>query len=477
MVEKLIKNYKYELSIFSILFIIYSFLSYSVTITNDSVTNIEQISSLDILSRSSHFTFHFFGVGFFIVLNTVFGLSVVISTQFMLALMSATGSVALFVVAREMFSNTKTALISVFIYAFSTGVFRFSCQVEYLVLVPSFALISLVFFVKKQYLISGIILGLGLLTSPFVLLFSPMYFLFVDTKKIFIKQNFIFLAGLFVMYFVVNIFTFKETVSGHWSYGIVFDFYQKVILELNYFRIASIWVYGYLRSFNLLVFAIPFSLIYSYKHFPRLFVIFLLTLILHLPVAVPEARYGGYQMTVYPIVALVLANSIVQNFESFKKTFIAFLTLYLLINLNILFIERSFHRTLRDTYVKMNQDLPTGSVLFTYHASKPIMTVYATRLKAFTLLSDYQEANATHLQGYIKPNLSQLMKQNNTYLLESGMSYPDDYIKNFFASFVSDQGAKQKGFGLFKLSTIESNIKFERIPGYELDVYKVIYNK
>ena len=102
----------------------------------------------------------------------------------------------------------------------------------------------------------------------------------------------------------VNIFTFKETLTGHWSYGWEIIYYSGIWSDINQLRIAAIYVYGYLRSFNIIIILLPFVLYYLYNSNKELFYVLIITIFIHLPVAIPEARYGGYQMTAYPIIAI-----------------------------------------------------------------------------------------------------------------------------------------------------------------------------
>ena len=130
---------KIPLLIFLILTTLYIVFGYGVMITNDSVTNIDQIVSMNIWSRSSHFTFHLLGVIFYLFFSKLLSLSAVTSIEIMLAVFSAAASVALYQIVLKKFNNANQAIITVIIYAIASGIFRFSSQVEYIVLVPSIA--------------------------------------------------------------------------------------------------------------------------------------------------------------------------------------------------------------------------------------------------------------------------------------------------------------------------------------------------
>ena len=84
------------LLIFIILTILYISLGYGVTISNDSVTNVDQITALDLWSRSSHFSFHLLGVIFYLIFSKLISLTAVTSIEIMLAIFSASAAVALY---------------------------------------------------------------------------------------------------------------------------------------------------------------------------------------------------------------------------------------------------------------------------------------------------------------------------------------------------------------------------------------------
>ena len=186
-------KFKVQYLIFFILALTYILFGYGVTISNDSVTNVDQIVSLDLWNRSSHFSFHLFGILFYLIFSKLIGLSAITSIEIMLAVFSAAGAVSLYQIALKKFNNINQAIITVIIYSFASGIFRFSCQIEYLILVPSLGLISLYFYSKGQNFIAGIFFGFGLLTSPLLVLFTPMFLLFTSYKELFKKQNIIFI--------------------------------------------------------------------------------------------------------------------------------------------------------------------------------------------------------------------------------------------------------------------------------------------
>lgn len=459
--------------IFFGLTLLYILFGYGVTISNDSVTNVDQITALDLWSRSSHFSFHIFGIAFYLLFSKLFGLSAVASIELMLALFSASSSVALYLITKTKYGSVSQSILTVIIYSLASGIFRFSCQVEYLVLVPSLVLISLFFYSRKQYLASGVFFGLGLLTSLFAALFIPAFFLFTSFKEIFTKQNLVFALSLVAVYLLINIFTYQETVSGHWSYGGEVNRYKQIIDEINFLRPASIYVYGYLRSFNILILLIPFALFPLYKTNRQLFYIFIITIIFHLPLAIPEARYGGYQMTAYPIFAVASAFLLTNIIRS-RKWIITIVLIFSSLNFYIIFSERTFSRDLKETYVSLNSELDSNSVLIVYQAIKPIRNIYAHNLQIRDLLSDYQDKMEKNNPGYTATDLTSLIKNNDTlYVLESGVSMPDDKLKLLVSNFTKDQGAKVKGFALEKMLSIDPNLKVEKLQKYPLDVYKL----
>ena len=462
-----------SLIIFFVLVSLYLLFGYGVTVSNDSVTNVDQITALDLWSRSSHFSFHLFGITFYLLFSKILGLSAVTSIELMLAVFSASASVALYLITKTKYGSISLSILTVLIYSLASGVFRFSCQVEYLVLVPSLVLISLFFYSRNQYLVSGIFFGLGLLTSLFAVLFIPAFFLFTSFKGIFTKRNVVFALSLIAVYLSINIFTYQETVSGHWSYGGEINRYKQIIDEINFLRPVSIYIYGYLRSFNIMILLIPFALFSLYRINRQLFYIFMITIIIHIPLAIPEARYGGYQMTAYPIIALASAFFLANTIRS-PKWIITLVLIFSSVNFYIVFSERTFFRDLKETYVSLNQDLESNSILVVYQALKPIRNIYAPDLKIKDLLSDYQDKMEKYNPGYTATDLNSVIKNNETvYILESGVSMPDDNLKLLVSNFTKDQGAKVKGFALEKVLLIDPNLKVEKLQKYPLDVYKL----
>jgi len=308
-------------------------------------------------------------------------------------------------------------------------------------------------------------------------LFIPAFFLFTSFKEIFTKRNVVFTLGLIAVYISVNIFTYKETVSGHWSYGGEVNRYKQIIDEINFIRPAAIYIYGYLRSFNVVILLIPFILYYLYNLNRGLFYITIVTLLIHLPVAIPEARYGGYQMTAYPIIALASAYFLTNIIRS-PKWIITIFLIFSALNIYIVFSERTFFRDLKETYVSLNRDLDGNSILLVYQALKPIRNIYAPDLRVYDLLSDYQDKLEKNNRNYTATDLTSLIENSDTlYVLESGVSMPDDNFKLFVSSFTKDQGAKVKGFVLEKVLAINRELNVERLQNYQLDVYKIMKYK
>ena len=124
----------------------------------------------------------------------------------MLAVFSAAAAVALYQIVLKKFNNVNQAIITVIIYSIASGIFRFSSQVEYIVLVPSLGIISLYFYQKINIMIAGLIFGLGLLTSVLLVLFAPMFLLFTSFKELFKKQNIIFAL------IAISIFLFDKCI-------------------------------------------------------------------------------------------------------------------------------------------------------------------------------------------------------------------------------------------------------------------------
>ena len=152
--------------------------------------------------------------------------------------------------------------------------------------------------------------------------------------------------------------------------------------------------------------------------------------------------------------------------------------LYVITNVFIVSTERSFFRDLKDTYVQLSNNLENNSVLIVYQAIKPIKNIYAPNLLVYDVKSEYQDKLAEYYPSSVSTDLSQIFENNNTvYLLESGQSMPDDYLKLLVSKFTKNQGAKVKGFALERILEINPSIKPEKLDGYPLDVYKLSKRK
>jgi|GEM_PF-3478418 len=476
-ISRILKKYK-VITFFILIFITYNLFGFGVAITNDSCTNSLQIKELDIFSRSSHFSFHLLGVIFYSILNYLFGTSSINSIEFLLACISTLGSFGLFNIIKQRSDDQKTAFIAVILYAFSSGIFRFSCRAEYLVFIPSLALISLALYNSKKYILSGFVYSLGFLSSPFIILFSPTFLLFNSNKTLFKKKNLIFIVGFVLTYLVAAYFTFESTISGSWSYSQVLYYYIDIIKNLDFLRIFAVWVYGYLRSFHILIFiAIP-AIIYVYKYDKRLFWLFLFLLVFHLPAAIPEARYGAYQMTVYPLLSYVFSQYLVFLFNKKIKWIYIILPIFLGLNLFLVITERNYNKKIKKTYALLNQnpEIKDGTIIFTYKAVNPIRKLYAPRLNPISLQAEAQEKTllSTPLSGYKLPEYKDIFTTDeDVYLIESGTMIPDDYLKEKLASFINPKSIKLKNFGLNKLNPYLHSREVILLNDYPVRVYLI----
>jgi hypothetical protein len=472
------KNGRYAIVLFTGLLLIYQFTAFNVTVSNDSCTNIEQITAGDIFRRSAHFGFNFLGVAFFKLLSIIGISSPVFSTQFMLAFFSAAGSVALYFIALKRFNQTSTALLTAVIYALSSNVWRFSLQSEYLVLVPSLTLIAIACWLYNKGVLAGILFALALLTSPFALFGLPLALAFPNKKPL--KEIALTAAGFIVTYGFVSFFTFEETLQGEWSYNLVFTYYQKSILSIKPLRVAAIWAYGYLRSFHVLIPLLLWSLWRSFRSNRSWFFITVLGVLVHLPAAIPEIRYGAYQMTFYPILALHITGLYAESTSKTIKRLNLAVLLFVLVNSYIVFEERYFQHQLADTYEQIQSDktIADSSTVLMYQATKPLNTIYAPRVKGVAIFSAYQEKLTENLERFELPDYASIgSQQQYVYLIESGTSMPDDRLKALVSSFVKNQGAKLKGFGREKVKTMYPNSTLEGLQGFSLPVYRIRIDK
>lgn len=460
------------------LLLIYLLTGFNVTISNDSATNIEQIQLGDILHRSSHFGFVFLGVVFHKIFLLVGISSAIVSTQFMLSLFSALGALAFFYLAHKRTGNVSTALLAVLLYALCSNIWRFSVQNEYHVLIPAIGLMAIALWEFGFYPAGGAVFALAFQTSPFVMFMLPFALPAFRNNKL--KSSLFAFAGFAVLYLLVAFFTIKETLYGEWSYRLIYDYHMKSLASLKPLRVFSILAYGYLRSFHFIIPFIIASFFFTFKNNRRLFYFLLAAVLVHIPAAIAESRYGAYQMTLYPFLTLQIADMVRYFSDRNKKLFYAAGLLFVLMNLYIVSEERGFHRNLAETYVQFQNDraVPDSTTVLMYQASKPFNVVYAPRLKAVPMFTAYQEKQTENLEKFELPDYGKMAKKEDVmYMLESGTSMPDDRLKLLLSSFVKQQGAKLRGFGLEKVKVMYPDSRIEPVEGYGFPVYRIYPSK
>ena len=465
---------KYQMLLAAGLLLVYLLSGFGVTISNDALTNIEQITKMDLWHRSSHFGFHFLGILSFALFKLIGINDAIASTQFMLSLVSVAGVVALFRIVLLWRKDLNLALIVALIYGLSSNVWRFSVQNEYHVLVPAISLVAIALWLHGKQLLGSMFLGLAILTSPFAIFSLPL--VLIQENKLNWRAIFKTIAGLVLVVGAVGIFTYKETLQGEWSYDFVFQYYVNTLKITNPIRVLSIWFYGYLRAFHVFILLLIIFLIKYRKSEKRLLLICLLGLIIHLPLALPETRYGAYQMTFYPLLAIVF-GLVLQKLRQLNRTyFIIPAGLFILLSSFIVLEERGFQRSLRDSYVQMQNDssIADSSIVFMYKATRPLSIKYAPRLEGVSVYSGYQEILVNNLIDQGLPKYEELIRSDKqVYLIESGVSLPDDYLKELFTKFTKNQGAKLKGIGIKKMKQICPQATFEEVPGYSITLFRV----
>lgn len=471
---KRINELKTEITLSVFLLFIYLLTGFDVTISNDSLSNIEQIAQMDLLHRSSHFGFHFVTIlshAFFKLLGIG---SPIFATQFILSLISVAGSIALYRIILKWRNDKTLALISTLVYALNTNIWRFSIQNEYHVLIPALSLIAMAFWFHKKYFVGSMFFGLAMLTSPFAIFSLPLFF--IQNPKLNAKVIIQAAIGFILVVGCVSIFTYKETLSGEWSYDIVYSYYKNTISITNPVRIVSILIYGYFRAFHLLLIVLLIFLIKYRKSETRIIILLIIGLIIHLPAAIPENRYGAYQMTLYPLISIACGIVLVKLYETKKAVFITLSVLFIGMSSFVVLEERAFQRSLANHYTMMQNDLnlEDGSYVFMYKAIKPFNVKYAPRLEGISVYSGYQEKMVEGLRNFELPNYQEIIKGDTPiYLIESSVSKPDDYLKNVFSKFTKSQGAKLKGLGIQKIKDLCPTARFEEIEGYPLTLYRV----
>ncbi len=465
---------KYQILLSVGLLLVYLLSGFGVTISNDALTNIEQISKMDLWHRSSHFGFHFLGILSFSLFKLIGINDAITSTQFMLSLVSVAGIIALFRIVLLWRKDLNLALIVSIIYGLSSNIWRFSVQNEYHVLVPAISLVAINLWLHGKQLLGSMFLGLAIPTSPFAIFSLPLVLIQKNklNRRVILKT----IAGLVLVVGFVGLFTYKETLQGEWSYDFVLQYYVDTLKITNPIRVLSIWFYGYLRAFHIFIFLIIIFLVKYRKSEKRLLFICVLGLIFHFPLAIPETRYGAYQMTFYPLIAIVCGLVSQKLYQLNRSYFIILAGLFILFSSFIVLEERGFHRSLRDSYVQMQNDLSIAdsSIVFMYKATRPLSIKYAPRLEGVSVYSGYQENLLNSLTDHELPNYDELIRSNKqVYLIESGVSHPDDYLKQLFSSFTKNQGAKLKDVGVKMIKEICPNALFEELQGYSTTLYRV----
>ena len=478
MIETILKYYKARKEYFIFLFIVllYVCTRFTVLPSGDSVVNITQIENYDIYSRSTHFTFHLLGVGFYSVLHFFFGFSGVICTEIMLITVSVIGALLFYNVLKEIFPDRNIPVITVLVYSFSSGIWRFSVQSEYVVIVPSVALISFYFFQKNKYLISGLFLGFGFLASPFVLLMSPFYLYFLKKDDKNVRKIVGLIAGFMIVSLLVNIFTYEETVKGNWSYNMIIPYYFKFLRPA---RMIMMLLYGYIRSFHIIIPFILLGLFLLFKINRKLFWITIIIFIFHLPVTANEARQGAYQFGVYPFFAIAAGIGIFKLFEKRKYVIQILLVIFVILNFLIVNSEKTYSNNLVESYIKLNfnKNIADSSIVFTYHHTK-LLKHYAPKFYVAGLTDEFNEYKLRSLfSEWEGSRIDTLMEsKRDKYLLETGIRMPDDALKVKFPSIFSKQGALVKGYGKIVLEKYMKGKTFILLPEYNIDVYKIIDN-
>jgi hypothetical protein len=465
---------KYQILIASGLLLVYLISGFGVTISNDALTNIEQISKMDLWHRSSHFGFHFLGILSFSLFKLIGINDAITTTQFMLSLVSVAGVIALFRIVLLWRKDLNLALIVAIIYGLNSNVWRFSVQNEYHVLVPAISLVAISLWLHGKQLLGSMFLGLAILTSPFAIFSLPL--VLIQGKKLNSRVILKTIAGLVLVVGLVGLFTYEETLKGEWSYDFVLQYYINTLKLTNPIRVLSIWFYGYLRAFHVFIFLLIIFLIKYRKSEKRLLIICLMGLIFHLPLALPETRYGAYQMTFYPLLAII-CGLVLQKLNQLNRAYFIILAgLFILLSSFIVLEERGYQRSLRDSYVKMQNDssIADSSIVFMYKATRPLSIKYAPRLEGVSVYSGYQENLLNSLINHELPNYGKLIRSDKqVYLIESGVSLPDDYLKMLFSKFTKNQGAKLKDVGIKKVKEICPSASFEELQGYSTTIYRV----
>lgn len=434
--------------------------------SGDATENIRQIEKYDIFSRGSHFTFHLLGVAFYSILHFLFKTSAITATEIMLLVVSFLGVFAFYASIVTVWKDKQLALFAAMVYALNSGIWRFSVQSEYVVLVPALMLLSLYAHIRNHPLGAGALCAAALMTSPFSILMAPLYLVTFKSNRLWFKRAGFMVATCILVYLVGSGVVAQDVVEGTWSLS---GSLKRFIMLIDPERGLVVLVYGFIRSFHIFLPLMIWGGYIVYKRDKWLFVVSLAVIVMHIPTTLAEARQGAYMFGVYPLVALYAAFALKKIAQRRTSIMVAYISIFALLNFLIVYAEKMHFVNIAQTYQMLDNDpaIPTGTRVFVYPSRKP-MAYVTKRLKSVSI-----ESFVTSVFGRGRVIDAAVADGHRMLLVESGARQPDDYFKQALQQFSKRYNVRENSFGRSVIKKQLPHATLQLLKGYPVDVYEI----
>jgi len=355
----------------------------------DATEGLYQIIQLDLYHRAPFVAYHFLGILFTQGLSKI-GISYIIALNIMSSFFGAIGASFTYKFAKHFLGNTKNALLATSFTVFSGTYWFFSEIGDSYIVHTAFLIISLVMFLEKKFVFSGITYGVALLVYPEVGLVAPFYpiiayyygYSFTNFLKTVASAAIIYLPPVFIL--------FEEYFWGRM--GILVAIMVNSVAAKTSQDILHLLkgIYHLIRSLHI---ALPFMILglYICLRRNRLFAFLTLVLVpihLYINITNPEPL-ASYSLSIYPFFGILRAVGLTTLLNSgiFHKHHFKALCTFVLVYLSLSFVllvgpmkqfihsfrdfAESFHskqtrdyRVVSDFYVYINYNFYTSSTLY-----------------------------------------------------------------------------------------------------------------
>jgi hypothetical protein len=304
----------------------------------DANYNIAQISAKDFLSRPVHGLMNILGVIFYTITN-IFGGDVYFSFNILNIICSLVFVISIyFVILKRTDSKIISFFTSLAIFAIP-NIWWMMTTFAYYSTAFAFLALSVLLFLKgtKKYLIlSGICLGLSLMSNPAIIFISPLYLLLNNEPlRNRIKPVVITIGFSILTLFAWIAFTFNSyLLSGPWNVkGVVSAQISQASRWLSPTNTVFMLLYAFVVNYHLFLPFILICFILIYKKEKSVVVIALITLFLNYYFWF--RTYGRYLMPYIALLTIVLITYYVQHYPMKRKLVSALLILFAITNLAI----------------------------------------------------------------------------------------------------------------------------------------------